>query len=99
MILFANAHRKWLFWRTKTGLEVDFIVGDALLAIEVKISKQVHQQDLKGLIAFCEEFPDTKAIVVSQDTKPRILEISQDLSIHIMPWAFFLEELWRGALV
>ena len=38
------------YWRTKTGLEVDFILGNAKVAIEVKISDQVHQQDLKGLI-------------------------------------------------
>ncbi len=62
------------YWRTKTGLEVDFILGDAEIAIEIKISDQVHQQDLKGLIAFCEEYPKAQAIVVSQDKKPRLLK-------------------------
>jgi len=57
------------YWRTKTGLEVDFILGNAEVAIKVKISGQVHQQDLKGLIAFCEEHPTTKLLLF-----PRIKE-------------------------
>ena len=88
-----------LRWRTKTGLEVDFIIGDAALAIEVKISKQVHQQDLKGLVAFCEEHPRTKAIVVSQDMRPRNLVINPETTIHILPWAVFLTQLWHGLLI
>ena len=89
------------YWRTKTGLEVDFILGnagDAKVAIEVKISDQVHQQDLKGLIAFCEENPKTQAIVVSQDKRPRILEINSKLSINILPWHIFLKRLWNGEI-
>src|SRR3989344_5638082 len=63
------------YWRTKQGLEVDFVLGDARIAIEVKISTQVHQSDLQGLLAFCEEHPKTIAIVVSQDKAPRKLMI------------------------
>ncbi len=83
------------YWRTKTGLEVDFILEQACVAIEVKISNQVHQQDLKGLIAFCEEHPDTQAIVVSQDQRPRQLKVNDRLMIQIMPWQYFLEKLWN----
>ncbi|MCB1827421.1 MAG: ATP-binding protein, partial [Coxiellaceae bacterium] len=54
-INYQHIKKKISYWRTKTGLEVDFIIGDAELAIEVKISDHVRQQDLKGLIAFCEE--------------------------------------------
>ena len=87
------------YWRTKTGLEVDFILGDAEIAIEVKISQQVHQQDIKGLIAFCEEHPKTKAIVVSQDKRPRDLIINTETTIHILPWKDFLTQLWADALI
>jgi len=87
------------YWRTKTGLEVDFILGDALTAIEVKLSKQVHKQDLKGLLAFCEEHPKTKAIVVSLDTRPRDLVINPDTTIHILPWDVFLTQLWNDRLI
>ncbi len=87
------------YWRTKTGLEVDFVIGDAQVAIEVKISKQVHQQDLKGLIAFCEEHPHTKAFVISQDKHPRDLVINPVTTIHILPWNIFLSRLWSDLLV
>jgi predicted AAA+ superfamily ATPase len=83
------------YWRTKTGLKVDFIVGDALVAIEVKISNQVHKEDLKGIIAFCEEHPQTKAVVISQDEKPRVLQLEK-FNITILPWNIFLTQLWDG---
>ena len=87
------------YWRTKMGLEVDFILGDARIAIEVKINDQVHQQDLKGLIAFCEEFPHAEAMVVSQDKRPRLLKINDQLSINILPWKIFLERLWNNEIL
>ena len=82
------------YWRTKTGYEVDFILGDAVMAIEVKISECVQRSDLKGLIAFCEEHPATKAIVVSQDSAPRKIKGSDSIDIEILPWRVFLDRLW-----
>ncbi len=87
------------YWRTKKGLEVDFIIDDAKLAIEVKISEQVHKADLSGLIAFCQEHPRVTAIVVSQDKHKRLLSITEDISISIYPWKEFLLELWKGELL
>jgi len=99
---FLHINRKRIdicYWRTKTGLEVDFILGDAMVALEVKISKQVHQQELTGLIAFGEEHPESKLIVVSQDPKPRQLEINKQSKITILPWKYFLEKLWAGDFI
>ncbi len=87
------------YWRTKNGYEVDFILGQANVAIEVKLSQQVHQQDLKGLIAFCEEHEEAKGLVVSQDKNPRLLEVSSKLSIKILPWENFLKLLWAGEII
>lgn len=87
------------YWRTKAGFEVDFILGGAQVAIEVKISEQVHQQDLKGLIAFREEHPQAKAYVVSQDKRARKLDVNEGLSIDILPWADFLKKLWGGEII
>lgn len=102
LIAFRGLMRKRFeitYWRTKTGLEVDFILGKADIALEIKISQQVHQQDLKGLIAFCEEHPATKAIVVSQDVNPRELKVNDELTISILPWKLFLEKLWREEII
>ena len=88
LIAYKNYLRKRFditYWRTKTGLEVDFILGDADIAIEVKISKVVHKQDLKGLIAFCEEHNPKSAFVVSQDSSRRVLDICPKIQIQILP--------------
>jgi uncharacterized protein len=87
------------YWRTKSGLEVDFILDDGDIAIEVKISRLVHKQDLKGLIAFCEEHSPKTALVVSQDSEARILEITDKIKIHILPWREFLSMLWSRKVV
>lgn len=102
LMAYLNIHRKRVsisYWRTKTGLEVDFILGDAQVAIEVKISEQVHQQDLKGLIAFCEEHPAAKALVVSQDKRSRQLRVGEELSLQVLPWKVFLKKLWHGDII
>ncbi|NNM59446.1 MAG: ATP-binding protein [Legionellales bacterium] len=87
------------YWRTKTGLEVDFVLGDAAVALEIKISEQVHQQDIKGLLAFCEEHPDARAFVISQDKRARKIELNDKQSILILPWRSFLEKLWRDEII
>lgn len=96
---FHRKREKICYWRTKTGQEVDFIIGDAKISIEVKISQQVHKQDLKGLIAFYEEHPDTTALVVSQDLNKRKIELENGKSITIMPWRTFLTDLWAGNII
>ncbi len=86
------------YWRTKTGLEVDFIL-DSDIAIEVKISQTVHKEDLKGLIAFCEEHHPKQAIVVSLDANLRLLKINDQTEIRIYPWEYFLKKLWAGEII
>lgn len=102
LVAYRGLHQKRFdisYWRTKSGLEVDFILGKASVAIEVKIREQVHQPDLRGLIAFCEDYPDTQAIVVSQDKRTRILKVNDSISITILPWQTFLQKLWDGKII
>jgi uncharacterized protein len=49
-----------LYWRTATGLEVDFVIEtpQRLLPIEVKVASRVTTGDAKGLEAFIDEYPD-----------------------------------------
>ncbi len=102
LMAFISYHRKReeiFYWRTKTGLEVDFILGNAAAAIEVKISDGVKKSDLKGLISFSEEHPNCQALVVSQDKRKRVIQLSEDRTIMIYPWRVFLKELWAGSLL
>ena len=59
------------FWRTKSGQEVDFILGNGEVVIEVKGQKLVENKELKSLAAFIEENHPKKAIVVSNETDAR----------------------------
>lgn len=49
------------YWRTTTGKEVDFILehGRKLLAIEVKMSENPTVHDIKNLLLFMDEQPET----------------------------------------
>lgn len=83
------------YWRTASGLEVDFIVGDGDLAIEVKSTEQPVGDHLKGLRAWKEEHPESRAVLVSRAPRARK---SED-GIEILPWPIFLERLWAGDLL
>lgn len=54
------------YWRTHTGLEVDFIVYSPhrFLAIEVKRRGRFSRFDLKGLRSFGEEYPEARLILL-----------------------------------
>ena len=87
------------FWRTKSGLEVDFIISknkEIKLAIECKLTKLVKKTSLKGLKVFASENKVDKLIVVSQDDKMRLLHTDDDQNIFVLPWQNFLEDLWSG---
>ena len=64
----AQAERHSLsFWRTQTQLEVDFVVygPKGFWAIEVKRSSNLGPDDIKGLKAFQEEYPEATCFVVA----------------------------------
>lgn len=54
------------YWRTVTGMEVDFVVygPGGLWAIEVKNTDRIRPEDLKGLAAFQNDYPEAKTILL-----------------------------------
>lgn len=89
---YRNPELPITFWRTSTGYEVDFIIGEKELAIEIKGSDRVHEGDIRSLKALQEDGPVKRCVVVSLETEPRWL----GGNIEIMPWRFFIERLWNG---
>lgn len=81
------------FWRTKSGLEVDFILGRGEVAIEAKGSSRIDSSDLRPLKTFIQEYRPAKAFVVCNERLPRVHE-----GIRILPWREFLKMLWEGAV-
>lgn len=83
------------YWRSKTGLEVDFLINNGNTAIEVKLSSAPILSDLNGLRAYCEDYHPTHALVVCLAPRKRLLTKINNTSIHILPWQEFLENLWN----
>jgi len=82
------------FWRTKSGLEVDYILGRGEVAIEVKGSSRIDSSDVRPLKAFIQEYRPAQAFVVCNERLPREHE-----GIRILPWREFLKMLWEGAVI
>lgn len=82
------------FWRTKSGLEVDFILGRGEIAIEVKGTNRIVQKDLYPLKAFIKDNPTKRAYVVCNEKNERVHE-----GIHIIPYRNFLLDLWDGKII
>jgi predicted AAA+ superfamily ATPase len=82
------------FWRTKSGLEVDFILGSGEVAIEVKGTSRVDNAGLRSLKTFIQEYRPTRAFVVCNERAPRMHE-----DIRILPWRDFLKMLWNGEVI
>lgn len=79
------------FWRTKSGLEVDFILygPTTFTAIEVKNSQHIHPKDLTGLETFLEDYPEAKAIFLYRGKETMLLKNR----IFCLPCEEFLAQL------
>ena len=78
------------FWRSKSGFEVDFIIGDHT-AIEVKAKENVSSQDIKSLRALREENKLKHFLCVCMEKRSRDVD-----GIKILPYTEFLTSLWEG---
>ena len=82
------------FWRTKSGLEVDFILGDAQVALEIKGARRVDPNDLRSLKTFVEEYRPRQALLVCNENSERVTQ-----KIRVIPWKNFLSRLWDGEII
>ena len=86
---YQRLDNKLTYWRTKSQLEVDFVIDDKI-AIEVKGSGRVVGSDLKALRAIKEDLEIARSIIVCNEAKPRI----SPEGIEIMPIEVFCQKLW-----
>ncbi|MFB3887826.1 MAG: ATP-binding protein [Thermodesulfobacteriota bacterium] len=77
------------YWRSTSGFEVDFILGDHT-AIEVKAKENLSTQDLKPLRALAEEKNLKRYLCVSLEPRRRNLD-----NLILLPFQEFLEALWN----
>ncbi len=78
------------FWRTRSGLEVDFVLygTDGIWAIEVKNSARIRPEDIRSLRAFREDYPEAKALLIYRGPE-RLLQHE----ILCLPCEEFLQQL------
>ena len=91
---YQNLEHSIRYWRTKSGLEVDFILGEGEVALEVKGTSRVGPEELRALKAFQEDFKPRKSILVCNEKEPR-----KAGAIEILPWKDFFRRLWGGEVV
>jgi len=82
------------FWRTKSGLEVDFVLDKGKIALEVKGSERLDKSSFKGVLAFKDEHSSRRSIVVCREKEKRIYK-----NIEVIPYREFLQELWKGGIL
>ena len=88
---YRNPELDITYWRTSTGYEVDFILGEKQVALEIKSGTKVHDIDLRSLKTLQEDGKVKHLLVISQEKYPRDMG-----NIKIIPWKIFLEMLWAG---
>jgi predicted AAA+ superfamily ATPase len=86
------------YWRTKSGLEVDFVLNRGKFAIEVKLSTPVEKRDIQGLVEFAKDYNPEKVCVVSLEPRKRLM-IIEGIEISVYPIQDFLEDLWAGKII
>ena len=65
-IAYSGRDCELFYWRTRAGVEVDFIVygEDGFWAIEVKNTATVRSHDLRALKSFSSDYPESKPIFI-----------------------------------
>lgn len=89
-IAYSQGDHKLYFWRTRKGVEVDFVVYGVggFWAIEVKNTTRVRPQDLRALRAFREDYPEAEALLLYRGTERLRIE-----GIWCLPGEEFLRAL------
>lgn len=87
---YLEGNFKLFYWKTATGLEVDFILyGErGLFAFEVKREGKVRPEALRGLKAFLDDYPEAKAYFVYGGDR-----VMREGPIEILPFSLCLEKL------
>ena len=65
-LAYSKVKGELFFWRTRAGVEVDFVIygPDGLWALEVKNARKIYSKDLRGLISFRQDYPQSRALLL-----------------------------------
>ena len=87
---YTKSTHELYFWRTKAGVEVDFVVfGEfGLWAIEVKNSQHIHPRDLRSLEHFKQDYPQAQTLLLYRGKQRQLKK-----GILCLPCDIFLANL------
>ncbi len=92
-IAYSESDCRLHFWRTRSGVEVDFVLygSDAFACVEVKNADRVRPQDLRPLKALREDYPECRAYLLYRGVERLLID-----GILCMPCEEFLLNLRPG---
>jgi len=88
------------YWRTHTGIEVDFVAHlkkGLPIPIEVKISETIHKTEFKNMKIFMKEYGVKTGYIICMCDRAR-RHVFEEGEIIIYPVREFLEDLWAGKI-
>lgn len=92
-ISYSGGDEELFFWRTRSGVEVDFVVYGAagFWALEVKNTAQVRSADLRALRTFAADYPECRPVFLYRGTERLLID-----GISCLPAGEFLRALRPG---
>lgn len=96
-VSYKNKKVEMMYWRSYSKLEVDLILKGKkqILAIEIKSKNKLQNKDFNGLLAFAEDYPKAKKIVVFNEGHHSI----EENKIECIPIFNFLKMLWNDEII
>ena len=92
---YYNLGYKIYYWRSTTGLEVDFALygPKGLFAFEIKRKSSISKKDLRGLQAFSKDYPEAETFLFCSVDKKEYYG-----DIQVLPIKIALEKLKKNIL-
>ena len=89
-IAYRDADVRLYTWRTRAGAEVDFVLygPDGFWAVEVKHTRRVRPEDLRGLRSFRDDYPEAEAILLYRGERRLVID-----DVTCVPVESFLSSL------
>lgn len=90
---YSTGRHRLFYWQTRAKVEVDFVVyGDSgLYAIEVKSGRNIKPEDLRALVTFGEDYPQSRRYLLYRGK-----ERHQRSGVLCLPCEEFLADLRPG---
>ncbi len=89
-IAYWNENYELFFWRSRGGLEVNFVLYSKkeIIALEVKNSNKIRPEDLRSLFEFREDYPQSKCFFLYRGDEKFLIN-----NVYCIPCEKFLKAL------